>query len=1119
MMWRNIRGTMVWMLLIAVGVAVAGGVYLARILPQTDAVIARMVREKLEENAPDWFVDFSDLKFDTSGELWLYDLTVRPKTGPDNVDMLSVPVVRVDLDSDLLLQEQRVVVRHIHLQEPRCVLFRSSDGTWSFQLASPPIKTSDVSAKVTIENGSAVFGIQQPDQSTITEVLVSSIETTSLPLAYRRYRTSGTCTVDGFGALTLQGLFDANTGEWHVAGNTESLQISDESLLKVASLVPGGKGRIGQLGIREQTHAFHDSPVRIASNGSMVPIRSSTPVPVIRMDSKLDFSIGQRQRGGLLDYKLTADVKRGQLSEALIPIPLYDLSANVELAPNRVVVRNLNAANGDSRLYVDGELQRVQGVWRKAFELRATQLRIDERIVRFMPAKMQELYAEVRPAGLFNLNLSLGHDGISKPEVSCEFKAIDCSAQFALMPYPVHGVQGDISKEGELYRVNLKGLAGQHPVSMEGYIIPDGIQTDSKLVIRSSGIPIDEQLLQALNTPKLEEARKTIESLGLTGNGDITAEFLRRPGIDDSYKIRTSIALRDGSVSFQEFPFPLTSLSGRMSYDPLKQDAFVFTDMEARHGDAIIKAEGVFDKTNEPGRLALQMELLNIPIDSDLRRATIIANPGLETIWTDYGLDGDVDVSRVEIGWIPGEKPLISLYGMQWKNGRLKPKALPFGWEDISGSLQWANNRLTIHSLHGFHDDTYLNIDGSTDGASAYIETEVNNELEWHVHFDSMKLMRLKATDEVRHALPESVKKVIEQIDIQGPMNLQLGLDLKGWRQQDLVTAEWSSLLDLNGNQLTTGLELNDVTGQIRILRGTWNGHEANADGYVELDSARILDIPLTTIRGPFHVEGNDILVGAPSPEAASRFLENNRYRDKKLTANVFGGRVGLQATVLMAPEDLDRLQYRVDVKLQDAELAEFAREKGVQEQRLSGKVNGEAVLTGMGISRTATIGEGWIHITPAQLFELPVFAQMFSLIQFREPSDTAFNWAYGDFEIRDGIIDFSTIELYGQSLNLGGRGWVGYAGPNESRLALDFYTQGKRKFLQPLTDRWVRIQVGGTVDNPQPVIQTRIPVLNDAFEGFMRAVDSGQMPSAPRKRQLPPLSQQPNAARQAVPR
>ncbi|MCA9089201.1 MAG: hypothetical protein KDA90_11285 [Planctomycetaceae bacterium] len=1134
MTWKNARATIIWMVVLSMGAIIAGGYYASQFLTNANAIIERTVRQKLEELAPDWQCDFEDLVFDSQGYVQLKQVRVRPRGVNARADILRIGMLQVDLDRDLLHAEQRIVVRHVLIREPQVIAFRGPDGRWNWEGHDFPQSTSGVSPPLTIENGAVVVGIQQADNAPVTEFRSERIDAKLLPAAFRRYQGQVNLTIDGLGRLQANGLVDANTGEWNLSGSTQTLQIRDQLLSQIASFVPGGEHQLARLGITptasENVAPVTHEPYRFAGLSHERPSQftdaapTSSAVPALRADAEIDFHIGQKGKGQQLDYALTADIQRGQLSEAILPVPLLDLSTRIEFTPSQLIIKQLTAANGESRLFVDGALTRDTNGWRKEFVLRATQLKMDRRIRQFLPPGLLKLYDLVQPAGLFDVDVGVVHEADSSPVVTLrKFTAIDCSAIHAMFPYPVHHAKGDIRQEGPAFHINIQGEAGETPVSLTGFIIPDGPRTQANLTVKANGVPIDDRVHAALSPPNLEGALDTVKALDLHGRVDATANFVKRGEQDPKILMQLDLTLHEGSLNFVRFPWPLTSVSGRVTYDALKRKAWMLTDLEGRHGEALVRGHGIFDQDTAPGLLALQLELMDVPIDGDLRRATTTANPSLETIWTDYGLLGNVDVNRVEVGWVPGGNAIVSLFGMQWKDGRMKPKVLPFSWENIAGALEWVDNRLTIHSLHGWHGDTYMHVDGTRNGANAYIETDISKEQPWHLHLGSLQIVKLSPRDEVRRALPESLAEVLQTLDVQGTIDLQLGLDLKGWATPELVTAQWNAVIGLQHNNLVAGIPLQDVSGAVKLVNGSWNGKRVTLDGYVELDQATVLDMPLKNVKGPFRMDGNEILLGSKGQEEGNPFDELNIYRNRKLAAEIFGGRLGVLSVVQLVPGDESRTQYRVDVKVEDAELGEWAKHNRLQANRLSGKVNGEVLLTGIGTQATSTLGEGWVQITPAQLYELPVFAQIFAFINFRQPDDTAFNYGFGEFSLHEGLIDFSSIELVGDTLNLKGRGVVGYAGPQQSNLALDFYTKASNRvpILRPLIEKfgsnWVRIQVIGTVSSPIPLVQPRIPLLDNAFQGFMQTIDNGQRRPLPRPSSPVPIS--PNAARPAVPR
>jgi hypothetical protein len=168
-------------------------------------------------------------------------------------------------------------------------------------------------------------------------------------------------------------------------------------------------------------------------------------------------------------------------------------------------------------------------------------------------------------------------------------------------------------------------------------------------------------------------------------------------------------------------------------------------------------------------------------------------------------------------------------------------------------------------------------------------------------------------------------------------------------------------------------------------------------------------------------------------------------------------------------------------MKLRDASLRKWARDQGLPAKQLWGSVHGELELEGHGTSSRNIRGDGWVQVFPAALYELPVFAQVFPLLNFKTPDKTAFKYAYGGFRLRDGLFDFSQIDLAGDAGRLVGRGTAEFSDELPGRLRFDLYSKADDQFLGGLSripilrtavNNWVHIRVGGTYDEPQVMQQ-----------------------------------------------
>ena len=368
--------------------------------------------------------------------------------------------------------------------------------------------------------------------------------------------------------------------------------------------------------------------------------------------------------------------------------------------------------------------------------------------------------------------------------------------------------------------------------------------------------------------------------------------------------------------------------------------------------------------------------------------------------------------------------------------------ALPYEWNDVAGTIGWADGVVSIHSLSGWHNDTYIEVVGRDSPTAAYVDLTPRRNVFWKVHLEDVRIRQLVCDDQLKQALPDALAGVVEELDPRGPLGLDFGADIKGGAG-DLVTAQWWLRARLEKTDFVAGVELKDATGNVEIVDGIWDGSNVTADGYVELSSARVLDMPIHNVSGPFVIDGSQIVVGTPGYEDPGwrnwlaapvvHTPELNRYASRELSVDDFysdgdhDGRFGMEGVVHIGAEP-SQTQYRFFMSLENASLRAWARDQQIPAQRLRGAVNGRLTLTGRGPSSQDAQGVGWVQIYPAELYELPVFAQVFALPNFRPVEKTAFSYAYSDFTLHDGLFDFSKFTLEGDALDLIGQGTVEYA-------------------------------------------------------------------------------------------
>ena len=196
---------------------------------------------------------------------------------------------------------------------------------------------------------------------------------------------------------------------------------------------------------------------------------------------------------------------------------------------------------------------------------------------------------------------------------------------------------------------------------------------------------------------------------------------------------------------------------------------------------------------------------------------------------------------------------------------------------------------------------------------------------EWLVHLQPLRVEDLNPDQTLRRALPAVVRSTMNTLNPRGKVTLDGMLELRGTRRPtDPVTAAWNFTTIASGATLSTGVELTNVYGEAKS-RGTWDGRNVQLEGAVDLKSVYVFTHQFTSIRGPFVLTNQDLVVGSAKaflPPAAGARAEPIPDA-QRMTARFVGGTVQLDA---QAHLDADKTRYRVKAALHNANLGLYSQ-------------------------------------------------------------------------------------------------------------------------------------------------------------------------------------------------
>lgn len=1142
-----------WMAFLAVLLAAAGGAGAWWIWDRADVLLREQMEIALAEHLPHWNVSFSDFDFDTDGLVRFSDVTLT--STEDDDEFLHVPQIVARVDRDLLLRHERVVVQSVELHQPTIWIRRSGNGDWNWERLAPFPHTDRACPEITIHQGTVVLGMDRTDEMPATEFVFRRVDARFVPAAWKCFHVAARTDVDYAGALVLEGSIDLNTSAWELRGQASSVNTQDGLLEMAAGLSPK---------LREQMEGLANRKPRGGSMQQLVPgpggslvttvgheevggpevgavVSADGPASQFRLpelgltaEMAVEFSVSHPPGGDAISYSVDADIRDGEIVNDALPLPLFGLQGHISVDDSEIVIEDLHAGNDQSEVSISGRIDRNAEHPARDFTVRVVDLEIGRSVQKYMHIpQLRREFERLSPAGRFNLDVRIQHDGADDWNVTLnEFTALGCSMMHEKFRYPVTDITGSIRQQEGRFVVELDGRLGDRPVAIRGFLTNPGPDIEAELTADVDSFPIDERFIDALQEEQQQPARRAIQNLKLRGLADASARFVKRPGVNEPFWMKLDASVHDASLNFEMFPYALTDLEGRVLYDSLTEKVWYFRDLTARHGETVLNGAASFDLRTSPGNLDLRVTAMQVPLDADLHAACITANPALDQVWREIRPSGMVDAHNISLAWQPGgDGPTVTLPSVQLTGGRFNLASHPYDWQNVVGSFAWRDNRVTIEALEAFHGETFLSIDGREHPDSAYLIVAPTPNVAWNLHLqDVVRLRKLSDGPELRRALPDTLANVFEALQLRGPVDVDLGIDMKASAlAPEMVTAHWEMRTLLTGNDLFLGVDVHNAHGQIRIVDGVWDGNAVTVDGYVNLTSVEAFDMPFRRVHGPFTIDGDRLTLGMPewpewqpypplhgpnNPFAGQQLQIDDLYADDD-----HEGRLGVNAVVLLGNGDPEQVQYRVDMALRSASLRKWADDQEIRE-RLDGAVSGALSLRGYGTSARTIEGGGWVHVLPAELYELPLLARIFSEIRFEPPrargnERPAFNYASGYFTIKDGQFDFYDIRLIGSVINLVGWGQVGFEEANSGQLNLHFLTEYRNRIpgldfipilnetgrlLNVLGKHWLHVSVNGTLQHPRARTEANPPaVLTDPIRSVTEALGAGELMQPPR--------------------
>lgn len=1099
-----------WMVVLSLLLTVAGGAAVYWCLMRSDEMLRVEVLKQLRTMAPDVTFGVETAKFDFSHRIRLHGLSIQL---PDDVEpAFYVPEVVITLDDQQLTDFEKVSIRRLRLVHPRLHLVREHTGDWNWQgIVFHPNPTQAV-PEIEIEHGTVVVELQR-DHRSPRKLKLEDLNITSVPAAARKVTAVVSTRIEPAGPLTATIEADLDGPPLKLEAKWLRLPVDDSLLELIGELSPTVEQKLQQarqsmatLAATQAASMPIPAPPPTTRPGAAAPISLKSTLPVVANSAPVPFGLKCNcdlhctlKNDGVqpLRFQVLAELRSGQFSNGLLPFPLYELRGSVYVDPGQVIVRDLRAENGPSRVYLNTRLAPNQ---LPRLKLQVRNFQIDDPLKARLPEPLRRYVNSLALTGLCDLDVGTSATQTEKLTWEGELHLSDGFVAHEKFPYPIRDVSGLARLRGNRIDIEGKGRASGVQVNLKGVVLNPGPANESIFVVDAKAVPINTVLLDSTPAP----VRKALIDLELRGSHDMRTRFWKEAGIGQKFRISSEIQLRDCSCNYRSFPYRVDHLDGTVLWE---DDVITFQKLSGVHDETQLAADGRFIRSAGPGRLELTIRAQNAAFDRSLESAL---PESVHRLWQEFQPSGRFDVDT-ELSWTQGQPCIVVLPRVKVSDAAITMRSFPWPMRGIEGEFSYEAPRLVIKSVSAQHDDTQIR----GRGLATFPAGEP-----WRVQFDELHVDDLVPNSTFRKALPPQLQKTFDALNPVGKFSIgttrQGSVLLSGGYPDGTISSAWDVRMLLADCSLTAGVPIDAIHGRVNI-KGNSVGAKTTLSGQLDLDSISVFRQPsglahqISRVTGPFSLQDGQFTGGSrvmatppgrqPIPQVAFSDRISGEFIDGKLTLDVVA--------------DLnDEPDYRMQVALTRGRLESYAQQYLRGQSNLAGVMNGWLFLWGKGRSEDQLKGRGELQIAPAALYELPLFVKIFSSLRLDAGDRTAFERADVRYNIANSRYNFEAIHLIGNAINLHGRGYVRFDGA----MQLDFYSMLSRNRIQiPVLHElagilgrgWVGVKVTGNVGAPETRM-IPIPEFDEALKQFLGTFEQ----PAPRAI-MRPTSARPTAASQ----
>ncbi|MCK6456073.1 MAG: hypothetical protein L6Q92_06030 [Phycisphaerae bacterium] len=464
-----------------------------------------------------------------------------------------------------------------------------------------------------------------------------------------------------------------------------------------------------------------------------------------------------------------------------------------------------------------------------------------------VPQKIREFFKHYDPFGKIDVDCRLRREAGPGRHVSFEgtLSPRGANAAYLWFPYRLHDLTGQVRFAADGIRLeNLRGRHAAAELCLNGRVASPDWYTAVDLTIDASSVPLDAALYRCLG----EKYRRIWQRFDPRGLARVSVDLKRSSGDPEHgpapWETRVIADLVDTRVCFDQFPYPLERVRGRLAISPgvIRIDGLTGNpalagalDPDTRRRPPVVRVDGYALDDSPDGAGTPTLELLveadDLPLDDALGQAL---PPDARAAFRQFQPSGLVHLAG-RVFSRPGQARLGYDMWAELRGATMQYEEFPYGITDIAGRLRITPDQVTLIDVNGRHG-----------GARVHAQGDVSRLPDGHRADLTITVRDVRLDQTIESALPAPLKRVWELLSPRGTVNVTTRLhqlERNGNRRQAFRTE-----IELMGGRLRYHgfpLPLEEVEGhalvtdrriELREMRGRCAGGSIVLSGSLDLD-------------------------------------------------------------------------------------------------------------------------------------------------------------------------------------------------------------------------------------------------------------------------------------------